>query len=274
MARKAAARRRSIQDFGPKIQHDGQIIGMVVADTFEAAREAAYKAKFSFNAEKPSAGFDSPGSTTKELSKKTPQAGDAPAAYENAAVKLDVAYGTPTEHHNPIELFTTTAVWDNGQLTIYEPSQFMYGLKNNAAKKMGIDPDQVHAISPFVGGAFGSKAQLTPRTGLVALAAQKLNRPVKLVATRDQGFTIATYRAETRHKIQIGTDKDGKIVSFQHRWVGSDLAAGRLFGCRGRRQRAALRLRHRQNRRFAGPCRPQHAGLHAFAAGRALYLRA
>jgi xanthine dehydrogenase YagR molybdenum-binding subunit len=206
----------SIQDFGPKIQHDGQIIGMVVADTFEAAREAAYKAKFTFNAETPSAGFDSPGSTTKALSKKTPQAGDAPAAYANAAVKLDVAYGTPTEHHNPIELFTTTAVWDNGRLTIYEPSQFMYGLKNNAAKKMGIDPDQVHAISPFVGGAFGAKAQLTPRTGLVALAAKKLNRPVKLVATRDQGFTIATYRAETRHKIQIGADKDGKIVSFQH----------------------------------------------------------
>lgn len=206
----------SIQDFGPNIRHDGQIIGMVVADTFEAAREASYKVKFSFSAETPSAGFDSPGSTTKEASKKTPQAGDALAAYANAAVKLDVAYGTPTEHHNPIELFTTTAVWDNGRLTIYEPSQFMYGLKNNAAKKMGIDPDQVQAVSPFVGGAFGSKAQLTPRTGLVALAAQKLNRPVKLVATRDQAFTIATYRAETRHKIQIGADNDGKIVSFQH----------------------------------------------------------
>jgi xanthine dehydrogenase YagR molybdenum-binding subunit len=206
----------SIQDFGPKIQHDGQIIGMVVAETFEAAREAAYKAKFTFNAETPSAGFDTPGVIIKELTKKTPQAGDAPTAYENAAVKLEVAYGTPTEHHNPIELFTTTAAWDNGRLTLYEPSQFMYGLKNNAAKKLGIDPDHVHAVSPFVGGAFGSKAQLTPRTGLVALAASKLNRPVKLVATRDQGFTIATYRAETRHKISIGADKNGKIVSFQH----------------------------------------------------------
>ena len=93
----------------------------------------------------------------------------------------------------------------------------MYGLKNNAATKLGIKPEQVHAVSHFVGGAFGSKAQLTPRTGLVALAAKKLGRPVKLVATRDQGFTIATYRAETRHKITMGALHNGKITSFEHR---------------------------------------------------------
>jgi xanthine dehydrogenase YagR molybdenum-binding subunit len=92
----------------------------------------------------------------------------------------------------------------------------MYGLKANAAKKMGIDIANVHAVSPFVGGAFGSKAQFSPRTGLVALAAKRLNRPVKLVATRDQGFTIQTYRAETRHRIRMGAQRGGKITSFIH----------------------------------------------------------
>jgi xanthine dehydrogenase YagR molybdenum-binding subunit len=206
----------SIQDLGPKIQHDGQIVAMVVANTFEAAREAAYKTKISYNAEPPSAGFDAKGVTEAAVKKETPKGGDAAKSYDEAEVKLEVAYGTPTQHHNPIELFTTTAIWNDDNLTIYEPSQFMYGLKNNAASKLGIKPEQVHAVSPFVGGAFGSKSQLTPRTGLVALAARKLGRPVKLVATRDQGFTIATYRAETRHQIKIGAQKDGKITSFQH----------------------------------------------------------
>jgi xanthine dehydrogenase YagR molybdenum-binding subunit len=206
----------SIQDLGPKIQHDGQIIGMVVAETFEAAREAAYKIRFDISAETPSAGFDSPGVSQKADKKKTPNAGDVEKAFNEAEVKLEVAYETPTQHHNPIELFTTTAVWNNDELTVYEPSQFMYGLKNNAAAKVGINPDNVHAVSHFVGGAFGSKAQLTPRTGLVALAARKLKRPVKLAATRDQGFTIATYRAETRHAIKIGAANNGKIASFQH----------------------------------------------------------
>ena len=59
-----------------------------------------------------------------------------------------------------------------------------------------------------MGGAFGSRGMMTPRTALVALAARKLNRPVKLVPTRDQGFTIATYRAETRHHIRLGAKAD------------------------------------------------------------------
>src|SRR3979490_1296831 len=92
----------------------------------------------------------------------------------------------------------------------------MYGLKTNAAKKMDIDIANVHAISPFVGGAFGSKAQFSPRTGLVARAAKRLKRPVKLVTTRDQGFTVQTYRAETRHRIRIGAERGGKIASFIH----------------------------------------------------------
>jgi xanthine dehydrogenase YagR molybdenum-binding subunit len=206
----------SIQDFGPKILHDGQIVGMVVADTFEAAREASYKVKISYDRETPSAGFGAAGTTESSVKKPLPKGGDAEKEFGDSEVRLDATYSTPTEHHNAVELFTTTAVWNGDDLTIYEPSQFMYGLKNNAAAKLGIKPDKVRAVSHFVGGAFGSKAQLTPRTGLVALAAKRLNRPVKLVATRDQGFTIATYRAETRHRVRIGANKDGKIKSFQH----------------------------------------------------------
>jgi len=212
----------SIQTLGPEIAHDGQIIAMVVADTFEAAREAAYAVTATYAAEKPSATFGSDGLTEDDLTKvserhkKMPQAGDAAAALAAADVVIDAEYGTPAQHHNPIELFATTCVWNDGNLTVYEPSQFVYGLKNGLAQRMGIAPEKVHAVSPYVGGAFGCKGQLTPRTGLVALAARKLNRPVKLVATRAQGFTIATYRAETRHHVRLGARRDGKIVGYSH----------------------------------------------------------
>jgi xanthine dehydrogenase YagR molybdenum-binding subunit len=206
----------SMQELGPKIHHDGQIVAVVIADNFEQAREAAFKVKIDYAADTPSATFDSDGVKEVAVKKKLPNAGKADDAFDKAEVKLEAEYFMPTQHHNPIELFTTTALWNNDHLTLYEPSQFMYGLKNNAAKKLGIKPDKVHAVSHFVGGAFGSKAQVTPRTGLVALAAKRVGRPVKLAATRDQGFTIATYRAETRHKIRIGAGKDGKITSFEH----------------------------------------------------------
>jgi xanthine dehydrogenase YagR molybdenum-binding subunit len=212
----------SMQDMGPKIAFAGQIVGMVVADSHEAAREAAYRTKITYDEQMPSATFKSVGITEEDASKVSarakdlPQAGNADAAIASADVTLDVEYGTPTQHHNPIELFTTTCVWRDGELTVYEPSQFVYGLKNALAQKLGIAPEMVHVVSPFVGGAFGSRGQFSPRTGFVAAAARKLNRPIKLVATRDQGFTIQTYRAETRHHIRMGAQRDGKITGFSH----------------------------------------------------------
>jgi xanthine dehydrogenase YagR molybdenum-binding subunit len=213
----------SMQELGPDIKHDGQIIAMVVAESFEAARDAAYRVKASYQRQQPSATFGSDGlnedidaNAALDTVKEWVKTGNADQAISDAEVSIDEVYGTPTQHHNAIELFTTTAAWDGDKLTVYEPSQFVYGLKNSLAKKLDIKPENVHVISPFVGGAFGSKAQQTPRTGLVALAARKLNRPVKLVATRDQGFTIATYRAETKHHVRLGANRDGKLVGYSH----------------------------------------------------------
>ena len=111
------------------------------------------------------------------------------AAFAAAPVKVDFTYDTPAEHHNAIELFSTTCVWVNDELTVNDPSQFVYGWKNGIAKELGIDPAKVRVVAPYVGGAFGSKGPLTPRTAIVALAAKKLNRPIRCVVTRGQGFT-------------------------------------------------------------------------------------
>ena len=151
-----------------------------------------------------------------KMHSELPNVGDAEAAIAGAEVSIDVEYATPTEHHNPIELFSTTCVWTGDRLTIYEPSQFIYGLKNDAARRVSTDPDKVRVVSHYLGGAFGSKGSMTPRTGIIALAAKRLNRPVKLVASRSQGFYVATYRAETRHHVRLGARRDGKLVGYSH----------------------------------------------------------
>ncbi len=202
-----------------RVFHDGQIVAIVVADTFEAAREAAHKARISYAAEPPAATFDCPGVTVEKRDDGEHEdftIGDADAAFAEAPVKLEAEYGTPTQHHNPIELFTTTCAWNGDQLTIWEPSQFVWGLRGAVAKQLGIEPGHVRVVSKFVGGAFGSKGGATSRTAWIAIAARRLRRPVKLVATRDQGFTVVTYRAETRHHIRLGATPDGKLVSFRH----------------------------------------------------------
>ena len=212
----------SIQNLGPEIRHAGQIIAVVVADTFEAATEGAQRVKANYSETTPSATFDAPGLNVADATKESkahrhlPQAGDAAGAIAGAGVVLDAEYATPTQHHNAIELFATTCAWSGDRLTVYEPSQFVYGLKNAVAERLAIDPEKVRTVSHYVGGAFGSKGTMTPRTAMIALAAKRLNRPVKLVATRAQGFTVATYRAETRHQIRLGARRDGKLVGYSH----------------------------------------------------------
>lgn len=204
----------------PKIWHDGQIVAVVVAETYEAAREAAHRIHVEYDERKPKSGFDKrrpqPRQISNPLSSSDPKTGDAEGAFREAEVRVEAYYTTPTQHHNPIELFTTTCAWSGDRLTIYEPSQFVHGLKNGVAKQLNMDPEKVRVISPFVGGAFGAKAALTPRTAFIALAAKRLNRPVKLVATRSQGFDVSTYRAETQHLVKLGADRNGRLTSLYH----------------------------------------------------------
>jgi xanthine dehydrogenase YagR molybdenum-binding subunit len=203
-----------------RVQHDGQIVGVIIAETFEIARDGAHRLKFRYAEEKPAAGFGSPGAqmvSAKEAKQhEDPTVGDAVAAFEAADVRIDATYATPTQHHTPIELFTTICAWNGGQLTIWESSQNVHGFKHGVAQQLGISPDSVRVISPYVGGAFGSRGSLTQRTALTAYAAKRLNRPIKLVVMRDQGFTTTTYRAETRHHIKLGAARDGKLVSLSH----------------------------------------------------------
>jgi xanthine dehydrogenase YagR molybdenum-binding subunit len=204
------------------IRHDGQIMALVVAETFEAAEEAADKITAQYDVEPPSAGLASPGTETLPAKgntsrmKENPSSGDFEAAFRAAPVKLDAEYGTPTQTHNPIELFSTTAAWTGDQLTIYEPTQNLYGLRGELAHQLGLDPASIRVVAPYVGGGFGSKGPMTPRTAIVAVAARRLNRPVRCVVSRSQAFTTEPYRAPTWHRIRLGATRDGKIAAFSH----------------------------------------------------------
>ncbi|RWL18442.1 MAG: xanthine dehydrogenase family protein molybdopterin-binding subunit, partial [Mesorhizobium sp.] len=78
------------------------IVALAVAETFEAAEEAARLIRAEYEEEKPTATFDSPGTATIPAAGKSPlfkedvKAGDFDAAYADAAVKIDQRYSTPT----------------------------------------------------------------------------------------------------------------------------------------------------------------------------------
>src|SRR5207237_6776749 len=142
--------------------------------------------------------------------------GNAETAYAQSDIKVNGNYTTPAQHHNTIELFDTTCVWNGKKLIIHEASQFVHGLRGTLARQLGMELEDIVVESRYAGGAFGSRGGATARTALIALAAKRLNRPVRLVPTRAQGFTIATYRAETRHRVKTGAAPDGKLQALLH----------------------------------------------------------
>ncbi|HEY6452395.1 MAG TPA: xanthine dehydrogenase family protein molybdopterin-binding subunit [Steroidobacteraceae bacterium] len=225
-----------------QIRHAGQIVAVVVAESFEGAREAARALSVRYEELRPSPGFDDPGVTVGSHGKQDPKVGDFAAAFAAARITVDAWYETPTQHHNPIELFSTVAAWDGDKLTVWESSQNVWGYKNGLAAQLRMAADDIRVVSPFIGGAFGSRGSLTQRTALIAWAARQVGRPVKLVATRAQGFSIATYRAETRHHVQLGAGADGKLMALRHEgWevssrpddysVSGTDASTRLYAC-------------------------------------------
>lgn len=194
------------------IHFRGQPVALVVAETLEAAYEAARLVRVSYRAEPFTTAMDEQGADA-EPYEITAEAGDAHAALQAAEVTIDGVYTQAQNHHNPIELISTTAYWRAGRLTILEGTQNTSAIKFGTAGALGFDPAIVDAISPYVGGAFGQKNVLQLQSVLVSRAASLLGRPVKLVMPRAQLFHTASHRPRSNHRLQLGASRDGRLAA-------------------------------------------------------------
>ncbi len=196
------------------IHYAGQIVGLVVADTTEIAEEAGRLVRVTVLAEDASASMDDPGRMERTAPAKAIVKGNADAALAVAPVSVDHRYRTPAQHHDPIELYATTAAWHGDTLSVDVPSQWVIGTRVGLAAIFGIPPEDVHVESQYVGGGFGSKATILPFTVLAATAAKRLGRPVKLVVPREAMFSVGSFRPATRTRVALGAERDGTLTSI------------------------------------------------------------
>ena len=205
----------------PEISYAGQIVAVVVADTLERAQHAANALRIDYAADAHVTSLGDPRVTPESLAavKKDYQDrhhGDVAVGLAQSAAVVDAQYATPIQHHNPIELPTTTCAWDGDRLTVHEPSRFVGAVKHGLAAQLGIDPANIRVVARFIGGHFGSKLALSQHTVLAALAAKRLGRPVTIPTSRRDSFTIANHRTETRHHVRLGADATGRFMALAH----------------------------------------------------------
>src|SRR5262244_680554 len=209
------------------IRYYGQYIALAVADTFEAARASADAVRATYAKEKPNverrleAGNDPDVVFTGygPVPRLQSHRGDAEAAFVNAPVKLDETYVTPAETHNPLELHSTTAIWDGEKLTLYDSTQGVVNLRSVLAQMFGLPKENVRVIAKFLGSGFGGKLYPWTHVPLAAAAARQLGKPVKLVVSRRMMFQTVGHRARTQQRVRLGATREGKLVSLQHDYV-------------------------------------------------------
>jgi len=211
-----------------RIFYGGQPVAVAVAETFEAASEAADRVAIHYEAKKPSISIDSGLASGSYVPRKAGGAGDPGqsrrgdprGALTTSAFRMEEIYSTPFHTHSPMEPHATIAVWEgSGKLTLYDTSQGIFGARKRVAALFGLQPDDVRVISLYLGGGFGSKGPTWSHTVLCAMAARHVNRPVKLVLRRPQMFGPVGCRSETRQTISAGAGKDGVVVALTNETV-------------------------------------------------------
>jgi xanthine dehydrogenase YagR molybdenum-binding subunit len=212
-----------------QIRFNDQPIAVVVADTLERARFAARLVKGQYAQEKHQTNLEAnkPQAFLPTSARKNPkspmndyQRGQADA-YKTGAIKLEQEYVIPTEVHHPMELQAITAHWEApDRLTLYDKTQGTMATRRDFAKEWGLPEENVKVIATYVGGAFGNALHSWPHESAAIIAAKVVNRPVKLMLTREQMFTMVGYRPHTWQKVGMSATADGKITAITHESIG------------------------------------------------------
>src|SRR5258705_959810 len=202
--------------YGDKIRFSGQPIALVLAKEWEIARYAASLVRIEYEKEPFVTDLYKQRDQAFVVKKPDKPRGNAKKAYAAADVRHEAEYFIPTEHHNPMELYASTVIWDGGgKLTVYDKTQGVQNVQRYLCGVFNKKAVDLRVISPFVGGAFGSGLRPQYQVVLAVLGALALKRSVRLVLTRQQMYGLG-YRPATIERLALGAKADGTLDAITH----------------------------------------------------------
>ena len=202
--------------YDDKIVFSGQPVALVLAEEWEIARYAASLVRIEYDKEASVTDLYQQRAKSFVVKKPEKSRGNAAKAYAAAEVRHEAEYFIPTEHHNPMELYATTAVWDGGgKLTVYDKTQGVQNVQRYLCGVFDKKSGDVRVVSPYVGGAFGSGLRPQYQVVLATLGALALKRSVRLVLTRQQMYGLG-HRPASIERLALGANADGTLASITH----------------------------------------------------------
>jgi xanthine dehydrogenase YagR molybdenum-binding subunit len=212
--------------YDDSIKFSSQPIALVVGDDWETARFAASLIRVDYEEEPHFTDIHRQQDAAVPVRQPTSPAeaafappqprGTAEQALAAAAIRHEGEYSVPIEHHNPMEPFATTAVFEpGGKLRVFDKTQGVQNVQRYISNVLEMNPDDVRVMSPYMGGGFGSGLRPQYQVVLAALAARALQRSVRVVLTRAQMYTLG-YRPAMIQRIVLGAKADGTLDAMMH----------------------------------------------------------
>jgi xanthine dehydrogenase YagR molybdenum-binding subunit len=212
--------------YDSKILFNGQPIALVVAETSEIARFAASLVRVEYEKDahitdvyrrrEAATPVKPPTNPLEALFTPPKTRGRPEQALAAAAVRHAGEYYVPIEHHNPMELYAATVIYEaNGKLTVYDKTQGVQNVQRYLCGVFGMKSEDVRVMSPFMGGGFGSGLRPQFEVVLAVLAALALKRSVRVVLTRPQMYGLG-YRPSMIQRIELGASADGTLDAIMH----------------------------------------------------------
>jgi xanthine dehydrogenase YagR molybdenum-binding subunit len=209
--------------YDDKIKFDGQPIALVVAEEPEIARFAASLVRVEYDKEphatdlyrQREAAF-APAKPGESMFGPPKPRGSAEQALAGAVVRHAAEYYVPIEHHNPMEIYASTAIWHgDGKITVYDKTQGVQNVHRYLCGALAIEPDDVRVMSAYMGGGFGSGLRPQYQVLLAVLAARALERSVRVALTRKQMYVLG-YRPAMLQRIELGANSAGTLDAITH----------------------------------------------------------
>jgi xanthine dehydrogenase YagR molybdenum-binding subunit len=216
------------QSFTPmqdaRVMYEGQPVAIVLAETLEAAEEAAAKVRVSYRRETPAMFSSAEIVTPKDAAAKNGYAfteldtrkGSFDEVWPSAIARVDQTYSTALRHHNPMEPSATLAEWRGDDLHVWDATQWTFGIRYALAAMLGITPSRIHVRCPYTGGGFGCKGYVWPHQVLAVLAAKVAARPVKINLAREGMYTGSGYQPEVVNRVRLAADREGRLTGIHH----------------------------------------------------------